>query len=296
MTTPALTKLFREFFDSEKAGGLILVGCTIVSILLTNTAAGEAWLHFWHSLEHWVNDGLMAIFFLLVGLEIERELYIGELADFKKALLPLIAAIGGMLVPAAIHFFFNHGSPTQSGIGIPMATDIAFALGVLSLLGNKVPVSVKIFLTALAIIDDLGAIIVIAIFYTKTLSLTWLAFALGIFLVLLLLNRLKVNKLVFYIIPGILMWYCMLRSGIHATLSGVLLAFAIPFRKSHSSNPSETIQHALHKPVAFLILPIFALANTGILLSSGWTISLGSSNSLGILSGLVLGKPLGILA
>ncbi|HVV06755.1 MAG TPA: Na+/H+ antiporter NhaA [Puia sp.] len=295
MTTPALTRLFKEFFDSEKAGGLILVACTILSILLTNTGAGEIWLHFWHSLEHGVNDGLMAIFFLLVGLEIERELYIGELADFKKALLPIIAAIGGMLIPAGIHFFFNHGSPTQSGIGIPMATDIAFALGVLSLLGNKVPASVKIFLTALAIIDDLGAIIVIAIFYTKTLSFAWLAFALGIFLVLLLFNRLKVNKLVFYIIPGILLWYCMLRSGIHATLSGVLLAFAIPFRKASVLNPSETVQHALHKPVAFLILPLFALANTGILLSTGWTTSLGSSNSLGILSGLVLGKPLGIL-
>jgi len=309
MTTPALTKLFREFFDSEKAGGLILVGCTIVSILLTNTGAGEGWLHFWHtrvnlsfggipldnSVEYWVNDGLMAIFFLLVGLEIERELYIGELADFKKALLPIIAALGGMLVPAGIHFLFNHGSPTQSGIGIPMATDIAFALGVLSLLGNKVPTSVKIFLTALAIIDDLGAIIVIAIFYTKTLSFAWLAFALGIFLVLLLLNRLKVNNLIFYIIPGIVMWYCMLRSGIHATLSGVLLAFAIPFRKAPAVNPSETIQHALHKTVAFLILPIFSLANTGILLSPGWAASLGSANSLGILSGLVLGKPLGIM-
>ncbi|HVU56655.1 MAG TPA: Na+/H+ antiporter NhaA [Puia sp.] len=296
MTTPALTKLFREFFDSEKAGGLLLVGCTIVSILLTNSGAGEAWLHFWHTIEHGVNDGLMAIFFLLVGLEIERELYLGELADFKKALLPIIAAIGGMLVPAGIHFLFNHGSPTQSGIGIPMATDIAFALGALSLLGKKVPVSVKIFLTALAIIDDLGAIIVIAIFYTKTLSLTWLALALGIFLLLLVFNRLKVNRLIFYIIPGILLWYCMLRSGIHATLSGVLLAFAIPFRKSPAVNPSEIIQHVLHKPVAFLILPIFALANTGILLSPGWANSLGSANSLGILTGLVLGKPLGILA
>jgi len=295
MAATALTKLFREFFDSEKAGGLILVGCTIVSILLTNSGVGEAWLHFWHGLEHWVNDGLMAIFFLLVGLEIERELYIGELADFKKALLPIIAAIGGMVVPAGIHFLFNHGSPTQGGIGIPMATDIAFALGVLSLLGNKIPASVKIFLTALAIIDDLGAIIVIAIFYTKTLSFAWLALALGIFLALLLLNRSKVDKLVFYIIPGILMWYCMLRSGIHATLSGVLLAFAIPFRKGPAANPSETIQHVLHKPVAFLILPIFALANTGIFLSSGWADSLGSSNSLGIIAGLVLGKPLGIL-
>jgi len=309
MATFPLTKLFKEFFDSEKAGGLILVGCTAASILLTNTGAGDAWLHFWHArldlsfagipldhtVEHWVNDGLMAIFFLLVGLEIERELYIGELADFKKALLPVLAAVGGMLVPAAIHFLFNRGTPTQSGFGIPMATDIAFALGVLSLLGNKVPASVKVFLTALAIIDDLGAILIIAFFYTKSLSLTWLALSIGIFLILLILNRSKVNKLVYYIIPGIIMWYCMMRSGIHATLSGVLLAFAIPFRKAPSVNPSAFLQHVLHKPVAFFILPLFALANTGILLSPGWTASLSSSNSLGIICGLVLGKPAGIL-
>ena len=309
MATSPLTKLFKEFFESEKAGGLILVGCTAVSILLTNTDAGGAWLHFWHArldlsfagipldhaVEHWVNDGLMAIFFLLVGLEIERELYIGELADFKKALLPILAAVGGMLVPAAIHFLFNRGTPTQSGFGIPMATDIAFALGVLSLLGNRVPASVKIFLTALAIIDDLGAILVIAFVYTHGLSLSWLVSSLGIFLILVIFNRCKVNKLVFYIIPGVIMWYCMLRSGIHATLSGVLLAFAIPFRKAPSVNPSETLQHVLHKPVAFIILPLFALANTGILLSSGWTASLSSSNSLGIICGLVLGKPAGIL-
>ncbi|MDO6434558.1 Na+/H+ antiporter NhaA [Flavitalea sp. BT771] len=309
MATSPLTKLFKEFFDSEKAGGLILVGCTAASILLTNTAAGDAWLHFWHArldlsfagialdhtIEHWVNDGLMAIFFLLVGLEIERELYIGELADLKNALLPVFAAVGGMLIPAGIHFLFNHGTPTQGGFGIPMATDIAFALGVLSLLGNRVPASVKIFLTALAIIDDLGAILVIAFFYTKSLSLTWLALSIGIFLLLLVLNRLKVNKLVFYVIPGIIMWYCMLRSGIHATLSGVLLAFAIPFRKAPSVNPSEILQHALHKPVAYIILPLFALANTGILLASGWTASLSSPNSLGIIAGLILGKPTGIL-
>ncbi|MBN9384992.1 MAG: Na+/H+ antiporter NhaA [Chitinophagaceae bacterium] len=309
MVTPALTKLFKEFFESERAGGLILVGCTLASIFLTNSGAGDGWLHFWHarldlsfggipldySVEHWVNDGLMAVFFLLVGLEIERELYAGELADFKKALLPIVAAIGGMLVPAGVHFLFNRGTPWQHGFGIPMATDIAFALGVLSLLGNKVPVSAKIFLTALAIIDDLGAILVIAFFYTKSLSLLWLAIALGIFLLLLLFNKLNINKLIFYIIPGIIMWYCMLRSGIHATLSGVLLAFAIPFRKASVVNPSETIQHILHKPVAFFILPAFALANTGILLSPGWAASLGSSGSLGILFGLVLGKPVGIL-
>jgi NhaA family Na+:H+ antiporter len=295
MTSIALTRLFKEFFASEKAGGFILLGGTVLSILLTNSGAGESWLHFCHAIEYGVNDGLMAVFFLLVGLEIERELYAGELADVKKALLPIVAAVGGMVVPACIHFLFNHGSATQHGFGIPMATDIAFALGVLSLLGNRVPVSLKIFLTALAIIDDLGAILVIAVFYTKTLSFAWLAFALAIFILLLVLNRLGVNRLIFYIIPGILLWYGMLRSGVHATLSGVLLAFAIPFRKEPVRNPSDVIQHALHKPVAFLIVPLFALVNTGILLSPGWAGSLGSSNSLGILSGLVLGKPLGIM-
>jgi len=310
MAENGFTKLFREFFESEKTGGLVLVFCTGVSLLIANSSWGDGWLHFWHShvdlsvgavpldysVEHWVNDGLMAVFFLLVGLEIEREIYIGELADLRNALLPVIAAAGGMLIPAAFHFFFNHGRPEQAGFGIPMATDIAFALGVLSLLGNRIPGSVKIFLTALAIIDDLGAILVIAIFYTTHLALGWLAAALGILLLLMVFNKLKINNLVFYILPGILLWYCMFRSGIHATLSGVLLAIVIPFRRQHStSNPSYRLQHFLHKPVAFIILPLFALANTGILLAPGWPQTLLSANSLGIAIGLVLGKPLGIL-
>jgi NhaA family Na+:H+ antiporter len=318
----ALTKLFKEFFQSERASGFVLIGCTVLSLLVTNSGAGAAYLHFWHTrlnlsfgsvlldypLEYWVNDGLMAIFFLLVGLEIKRELYIGELADFRRAMLPLLAAVGGMLAPAGIHFLFNHGTATQSGIGIPMATDIAFALGILSLLGNKIPGSVKIFLTALAIIDDLGAVLVIAVFYTKTISLIYLSLVLGIVVFLLVLNRLKVNKLVFYLLPGIFLWWCLLRSGIHATIAGVLLAFVIPFRKAIPENPLEKgkhlpgplvnpsakLQHLLHKPVAFIILPVFALANTGILLSSGWPAMLLSRNSLGILAGLVVGKPLGI--
>lgn len=322
-----LTKLFQEFFASEKAGGLILVFCTLLSIGIANSPWGTGWLHFWHSdldlsfsavrldysIEHWVNDGLMAIFFLLVGLEIEREIYIGELADFRNALLPIMAALGGMLIPAALHFCFNSGRPEQVGFGIPMATDIAFALGVLSLLGNRIPASVKIFLTALAIIDDLGAILVIAIFYTKSLALVWLAVAAGILLLLIIFNKMKINNLLFYILPGIVLWYCMLRSGIHATLSGVMLAFVIPFRRieaarqasassdadhghdESSHNPSYRLQHFLHRPVAFIILPLFALANTGILFSSGWPEGLLSSNSLGILVGLVLGKPIGIV-
>ncbi|MES1222469.1 MAG: Na+/H+ antiporter NhaA, partial [Bacteroidota bacterium] len=274
-----------------------------------NTSFGEGYIHFWHSklnlsfstisldysVEEWINDGLMAVFFLMVGLEIERELYIGELADFKKALLPILAAIGGMIFPAGLHFLFNRGTDSQSGIGIPMATDIAFALGMLSLLGNKVPPSLKIFLSALAIIDDLGAIIIIAVFYSKGISFVYLSVALGIFLTLLLLNKLKVLNLFFYIIPGIIMWYCMLKSGVHATISGVLLAFAIPFNRGGERNPSEIVQHFLHKPVAFLILPVFALANTCILLGKGWQDTLLHSNSVGIISGLFAGKPLGIV-
>ncbi len=299
---------FKDFFDSEKAGGLMLIICTIASVVIANTSIGDGYLHFWHdhinlsfaqihldySAEHWVNDGLMAIFFLMVGLEIERELYIGELADFRNALLPIVAATGGMLVPALIHFFFNHGTATQSGIGIPMATDIAFALGILSLAGDKIPASVKIFLTALAIIDDLGAVIIIAVFYTKNLSVLYLLSSLGIFGLLLIFNKLKIKNLLFYILPGIVMWYCMLQSGVHATISGILLAFAIPFDKK-GSNLSEKVQHFLHKPVAFLILPVFALANTGIELSGAWQQSLISDNSLGIIAGLFLGKPIGIL-
>src|SRR5688572_5652744 len=237
----------------------------------------------------------MAVFFLLVGLEIERELYAGELKDLKVAALPIAAAIGGMLIPAAIHFLFNQGTVTQSGFGIPMATDIAFALGMLTLLGNRVPFSLKIFLTALAIIDDLGAILVIAIFYNEGISWAYLLTALGIFAGLFVLGRLKVYNLVFYIIPGIVMWYCMLQSGIHATITGVLLAFAIPFGGFDPKSPSYRLQHFLHKPVAFIILPIFALANTALVLSDGWVNELTTNNSLGIIAGLLIGKPTGIL-
>jgi Na+:H+ antiporter, NhaA family len=185
-----VTNLFKDFFDSEKAGGLILIGCTILSLTLANSNFGTDYHHFWqsqfagHSIEHWVNDGLMTIFFLLIGLELEREIYKGELSNFKDALLPIFGALGGIIIPAAFFMLFNYGTDTQSGAGIPMATDIAFALGILSLLGNKVPTSLKVFLTALAVIDDLGAILIIAIFYTKTLLWTNLFIALGILLCL----------------------------------------------------------------------------------------------------------------
>lgn len=296
-----LTKLFNEFFRSEKAGGLILIICTIISLLIANSSGGVAYNEFWHSelagmsIGHWVNDGLMAIFFLLIGLELEREIYKGELSNIKEAILPLVAAVGGILVPAGIYLFFNYGTPTQSGIGIPMATDIAFALGILSLLGNRVPLALKVFLTALAVIDDLCAIMVIAIFYTKTLLLTQLLIALGIFGVLLALNRLKVYKLVWYLIGGMLMWYFMLRSGVHATITGVLLAFAIPFQQGGEKSISYKLQHWLHKPVAFVILPVFALANTAILFSDDIAGVLTTNYSFGIAAGLLLGKPIGII-
>lgn len=225
-----LSTLFTEFFQSEKAGGFILIGCTIISLLIANSAWGSSYVHFWHeklgglSIEHWINDGLMAIFFLLVGLEIERELYVGELSEWRNAMLP-----------------------------------IAAALSILSLAGNRVPVNLKIFLTALAIIDDLGAILVIALFYTDDLKLLYLFSGLGIFGGLYLMGRLGVQRLIFYTLPGILLWYFFLQSGVHATISGVLLAFAIPFGKGDAESPSYRLQHFLHKPVAFFILPVFGV-------------------------------------
>jgi len=294
------TNLFKAFFESEKAGGIILIFATLFSLLLANSIFQTAYLQLWnyeignHSLADWINDGLMTIFFLLIGLELEREVYIGELSSLKKASIPIIGALGGMVVPALIYLYFNFGTSTQSGAGIPMATDIAFSIGILSLLGNRVPTSLKIFLTALAVIDDLGAIIVIAIFYTTSISLLNLGIALGILGFLFILNRLKVNSLFPYIIGGILMWYFMLNSGVHATITGVLLAFVIPFGNGKKDTISYKLQHILHKPVAFIILPLFALANTCIVLNSNWYEDLSHSNSIGIILGLIIGKPLGI--
>ncbi|MFN8712428.1 MAG: Na+/H+ antiporter NhaA [Bacteroidota bacterium] len=295
-----LTKLFIDFFNSEKAGGLVLVLVTIISLVLANSSWQTNYINFWHfdlgghSIVHWINDGLMAIFFLLIGLELEREIYQGELSDIKNASLPIFGAIGGMLVPAGVFLLFNFGTTTQAGVGIPMATDIAFAIGILSLLGNRVPASLKIFLTALAIIDDLGAIIIIAIFYTSSIAFLNLFVALGVFGLLLILNRLKVHNLIPYIIGGVVMWYFMLHSGVHATVTGVLLAFAIPFGNGGEKSPSYILQHFLHKPVAFAILPLFAIANTCIAVGDTWQSGLGQANSLGIMAGLIIGKPLGI--
>lgn len=297
-----LTDLLRRFLRSESKAGFILILCTLVSLLLANSALGEAYVHFWHlpvddthRVEHLINDGLMALFFLLVGLEIERELYQGELSDMRAAMLPVFAALGGMIIPASIHALFNAGEVTARGAGIPMATDIAFALGVLLLLGKRVPVSLKIFLTALAIIDDLGAIAVIAVFYSQGIAWGWLGGALAIFALLAVLNRMGVSQLRYYLIPGVLAWYCMLHSGIHATVTGVILAFLVPFGDGGKSSPSYILEHRLAGIVAFGVLPLFALANTAIVIPEGWLDGLTSNNSLGIMLGLVLGKPLGIV-
>ena len=294
------SKLFKDFFESEKSAGLVLIGCTILSLTLANSSFGINYLDFFHmqiaghSATHWINDGLMTIFFLLIGLELEREIYKGELSNLKSALLPIIGALGGMLIPAGLFLLFNFGTTTQSGAGIPMATDIAFALGILSLLGKRVPTSLKIFLTALAVIDDLGAIIVIAIFYTNDLIFTNLFIALGIFVILLIFNRMKVRNLIPYLIGGVVMWYFMLHSGVHATITGVLLAFAIPFGNGDEKSTSFILQHFLHKPVAFIILPIFALANTAIVINGNLSQTITENYSLGIASGLIIGKPIGI--
>jgi len=295
-----LTQLFNEFTDSEKSGGVLLIVCTALSLCIANTNPGDSYLQLWnltigsHTVLHWINDGLMAIFFLLIGLELEREIYAGELSSLKNASLPVFAAVGGMLVPAGLYAFLNYGMDTQGGAGIPMATDIAFAVGILSLLGKRVPASLKVLLTALAVIDDLGAILVIAFFYTETLMLSNLFISLGIFGFLCLLNRLKVRNLIPYLAGGVIMWYYMSLSGVHATITGVLLAFAIPFGDGGEKSTSSILQRFLHKPVAFLILPLFALANTSLVIESNWQDGLMHPGSIGIFLGLVVGKPLGI--
>jgi Na+:H+ antiporter, NhaA family len=298
MTRPS--QLFTEFFNSEKAGGILLIFCAVVSLVLTNSPLQEVYQSIWsfelvgHSAAHWINDGLMAIFFLLVGLELEREVYKGELSKIKQASLPVVAALGGMIVPAGIFLAFNFGTSTQSGAGIPMATDIAFAIGILSLLGNRVPTSLKVLLTALAVIDDLGAIVVIAVFYTSSLAWTNLLIALGILLFLFILNRFRVQVLSLYLVLGAVAWYFMLHSGVHATITGVLLAFVIPFGNGEENSISYKLQHFLHKPVAFIILPLFALANTSLVIESDWVQGLLQPGSVGIFAGLIVGKPLGI--
>jgi NhaA family Na+:H+ antiporter len=309
MNRPRVTQLFNRFFQDEQASGVILLVCTLFSLIIRNSSIGEAYQTLWHtpigiqigeqvhltySLEFWINDGLLVIFFLLIGLEIKREFYIGELANRKNAILPIVAACGGMLIPILLYLLININAPTRSGFGIPMATDIAFALGVLALLHRYVPTSLKVFLVALAIIDDLGAILVIAIFYTGEFSLPYFGMVLLTLGILWVMNRLRLNWLPIFLIPGVVLWYFMLKSGIHATIAGVLLAFTIPFDAKTANAPSHRLETFLSRPVAFLIMPLFALANTSIHFTSNWFDSIITANTFGILIGLVLGKPLGI--
>lgn len=296
-----MRNLFHTILHSDKTGGILLLLSTVLSISIANTSISSEYIAFWHtkvaglSIEHWINDGLMTIFFLLIGLELEREIYDGELSSKKKAILPIFAALGGMIIPAGIFFLLNMNSSTVSGVGIPMATDIVFALAILSLLGKRVPFALKVFLTALAVIDDLGAIIIISVFYSSSISLLYLGSAALIAALLLLLRHYKIKSLSVYLLGGALMWVCMLNSGVHATITGVILAFIIPYKTIQDSSPSAKLLDFLHSPVAFFILPLFAMANTAISFGSSEGLAAGAPLSLGIILGLVLGKPLGIL-
>lgn len=345
----------KNFLHSSLAGGVILILCTIVAITLSNIPATQEWYHhLWTTnltigfegfqlskpVELWINDALMAVFFFVVGLEIKREIVAGQLSSIKQASLPIAAAIGGMLIPALIYTVFNEGGVAEAGWGIPMATDIAFALGILSMMSSRVPLSLKIFLTALAIVDDLGAIMVIALFYSSQIDWTMLGAAALVFAFLLILNRSNVHKMRWYLIPSIILWVLFLKSGIHATIAGVLIAMTMPstakYSKSfflnhsrslidkfksvdrgkvdvinnetqhhilqdmrivsrNSISPVQRLEHALHSTVTFFIMPIFALANAGIVIHATDMPALVSDQGLGIILGLVLGKPIGIL-
>ena len=304
-------KIFTHFFRSSSAGGTVLLVCVALSLLIANThwAAGFNDLlrielgfnadsvHLRYPVLLWINDGLMAVFFLLVGLEIKREIIEGELSSLRQASLPILAAMGGVVVPAVIYAVFNNAdAATAKGWGIPMATDIAFALGILSLLGSKVPPGLKIFLAALAIVDDLIAILVIAVFYSSHLHFAYMGYAGGIFVLLIIFNRLGFKNLLFYLVPGAVMWYFIHHSGIHATIAGVLTALTLPTNEEEYDSPLEKLEHALTRPVNFIIMPIFAIANTNITFEAGMVNGLAGNLGLGIVLGLFLGKPIGIFA
>ena len=296
-----ITNYFKKFFQIAQSSGNLLIICVILSLLIANSSLGSNFQELLdfklgsYSISLWINDGLMTIFFLLVGLEIKREILEGELSSFKNATLPIFAALGGMLVPAAIFYFFNQGSKYENGWGIPMATDIAFSLAIISMLGKRVPVSIKIFLTALAIVDDLGAIVVIAIFYTEKIETTYLLLSSLVLFILIILNFFKVKRHIFYLIPGVFLWYFMHHSGIHATIAGVLLAFTIPTNESDTEiSPLEKLEEKLHTPVNYFIMPLFALANTNIKFHNGMVDGLFTNFGYGIILGLALGKVIGI--
>lgn len=299
---------FKDFFRSGQIGGIILLVCVAISLFIANSSFAEAFSNFLatdfgftfgaqtyaFTVSAWINDALMAIFFLLVGLEIKREMIEGELSSIKKASLPVVAALGGMLVPAFIYFLFNKGQASASGWGIPMATDIAFALAIISMLGKSVPTSLKVFLAALAIVDDLGAILVIAIFYTNEVHFDYLLMAAGVMVLLIAFNFFNVKQLFFYLVPGVFLWYFIHHSGIHATIAGVLLALTIPTNATNVESPLEKLEHLLNGPVNYFIMPIFALANTNITFQKEMVSGLVSPLGMGIIIGLFVGKTIGV--
>ncbi|MCY9843163.1 Na+/H+ antiporter NhaA [Vibrio caribbeanicus] len=296
--------MIRDFLKMESASGILLVIAAAVAMLIANTTLYDAYQGFQNayilglSVSHWINDGLMAIFFLLIGLEVKRELLEGALKSKETAVFPAIAAVGGMLLPAVVYLLFNYQDPQAiKGWAIPAATDIAFALGIMALLGKRVPVSLKVFLLALAIIDDLGVVVIIALFYTGELSTTALAVGFAMTAALFLLNAKQVTRLTPYVVVGAILWVAVLKSGVHATLAGVVIGFAIPLQgKKGGKSPLKHMEHALHPYVAFLILPVFAFANAGISLQGVSFEGLTSMLPLGIAMGLLIGKPLGIFS
>ena len=303
--SPNALAFITRFFAAESAGGLVLMAAALAALIVANSPLADSYFAALHavfaglSVSHWINDGLMAIFFMLVGLEIKREVLAGQLASWSQRALPGFAALGGMVVPALIYVVFNWGRPdTIGGWAIPAATDIAFALGVLSLLGKRVPLSLKIFLSALAILDDLGAVLIIALFYTSDLSISMLLAALGSIAVLVALNRLGVKKLLPYLVVGALLWFFMLQSGIHATLAGVALALCIPLGKpdEEARSPLLHLEEKLHPWVAFAVVPIFGFANAGVSLSGITADNLVDPVPLGVALGLLVGKQVGIFA
>nr|WP_246520632.1 Na+/H+ antiporter NhaA [Microvirga arabica] len=300
--------LMRKFFDSEASGGIILMGVTIIALVIANSPLADAYFGllktyvFGLSVLHWINDALMAVFFLLVGLEIKREMLDGQLSTWPRRILPGVAALGGMVLPALVYLAITWDEPhLRQGWAIPAATDIAFALGVLAILGSRVPTSLKIFLTALAILDDLGAIIIIALFYTSDLSVMMLGAAALCLIALVAFNRFGIKSLVPYLAVGVVLWFFVLQSGVHATLAGVALALTIPLQDKPKEtraedSPLHRLEHALHKPVAYGIIPIFGLANAGVSLSGLSLDALLSPLPLGIAMGLFLGKQVGVYA
>ena len=306
-----LSKPFKRFFQLEAASGLMLLIAATIALIISNSNYSELYFHTLKqylfiginnfglklTVHHWINDALMAIFFFFVTLEIKREFIQGELSNLKKALLPIIAAVGGMLIPALLYIVINYDNPeTLNGWAIPSATDIAFSLGILSLLGSRVPISLKIFLTALAIIDDLGAILIIAFFYSGDLSISYLSLILISYIFLLMLNKFGVKKFLPYLLIGIFMWYFTYKSGIHATIAGVLLASTIPHRKKEKDfSLLIKIEHSISPYVAFMIMPLFAFANAGVSLNGLSFSSLLLPVPLGILAGLFIGKQIGVM-